>query len=84
MPTDLSPRSAASAMVLPPTGASTPWQGEQLKSACPFGIYTGSIGFISGASTQVAYVYKKLGGDIVDIELTVDNVYAAYEEAVLE
>jgi hypothetical protein len=32
----------------------------------------------------VAYVYKKLGGDVVDIELTPANVYAAYEEAVLE
>jgi hypothetical protein len=50
----------------------------------PFGIYTGSADFISGASDQVAYVYKKLGGDVVDIELTPSNVYAAYEEAVLE
>jgi hypothetical protein len=32
----------------------------------------------------VAYVYKKLGGDVVDIELTPSNVYASYEEAVLE
>ena len=84
MPTDLSPRSQHSAIVLPPTGASSPAAGVALQEACPFGIYTGSLGFISGASTQVAYVYKKLGGDIVDIELTVDNVYAAYEEAVLE
>jgi hypothetical protein len=29
-------------------------------------------------------VYKKLGGDVVDIELTPGNVYSAYEEAVLE
>ena len=47
-------------------------------------MYTGSAAFISGASLQVAYVYKKLGGDVVDIELTPSNVYAAYEEAVLE
>jgi hypothetical protein len=40
--------------------------------------------FISGAADQVAYTYKKLGGDVLDIELTVGNVYAAYEEAVLE
>ena len=39
---------------------------------------------MSGASDQVAYTYKKLGGDVVDIELTPSNVYAAYEEAVLE
>jgi len=55
-----------------------------VSAAVPFGIYTGSAAFRSGASDQVAYVYKKLGGDVVDIELTPANVYAAYEEAVLE
>ena len=55
----------------------------------PFGIY-GSGGplesqyFASGASDQVAFTYKKLGGDVLDIELTEGNVFAAYEEAVLE
>ena len=53
-------------------------------TAVPFGIYTASVDFLSGASLQVNYVYKKLGGDVVDIELTPANVYAAYEEAVLE
>jgi len=47
-------------------------------------MYNGSEDFVSGAAFQVAYVYKKLGGDVVDIELTTANVYAAYEEAVLE
>ncbi len=32
----------------------------------------------------MAYTYKKLGGDVLDIELKADNVYAAYEEACLE
>ena len=55
----------------------------------PFGIY-GSGGplesqyFASGASDQVAFTYKRLGGDVLDIELTEGNVFAAYEEAVLE
>jgi hypothetical protein len=40
--------------------------------------------FISGAVDQVSYVYKKLGGDVLDLEITEGNVYAAYEEAVLE
>ena len=40
--------------------------------------------FLAGASDQVAYTFKKLGGDVLDIELTVGNVYSAYEEAVLE
>ena len=40
--------------------------------------------FVSGAVDQVAYVYQKLGGEILDIELSEYQVYAAYEEAVLE
>ena len=79
MPRDLSPKSQTSAIILTSTGSV-----EQVASAVPFGIYTGSAAFRSGASAQVAYVYKKLGGDVVDIELTPANVYAAYEEAVLE
>ena len=79
MPTNLNPVSTTSAVVLTSTGSVTDVSG-----ACPFGIYTGSVAFLSGATDQVAYVYKKLGGDVVDIELTTANVYAAYEEAVLE
>ena len=79
MPTDLSPRSETSAVVLPSTGSYS-----LVSAGLPFGMYTGSVEFLSGAVTQVAYTYKKLGGDVVDIELTPSNVYAAYEEAVLE
>ena len=79
MPTNLSPVSQTSAVILPSTGSTTAVTG-----AVPFGVYTGSAAFLSGASAQVSYVYKKLGGDVVDIELTPANVYAAYEEAVLE
>ena len=45
---------------------------------------TAANAFISGAVDQVAYVYQKLGGDILDIELSEYQVYAAYEESVLE
>jgi hypothetical protein len=79
MPTNLSPASTTSAVILPVTGTAL-----NVSGAVPFGIYTGSSDFLSGAADQVAYVYKKLGGDVLDIELTADNVYAAYEEAVLE
>ena len=79
MPTNLNPKSQTSAIVLPATGTAG-----DVASAVPFGIYTGSSDFISGAMLQVPYTYKKLGGDVVDIELTAENVYAAYEEAVLE
>ena len=79
MPTNLNPKSTTSAIVLTSTGSAA-----NVGAAVPFGIYTGSVDFLSGASLQVNYVYKKLGGDVVDIELTPANVYAAYEEAVLE
>lgn len=79
MPTNLNPISQTSAVILPSTGSTT-----EVSGAVPFGVYTGSVAFLSGASAQVSYVYKKLGGDVVDIELTPANVYAAYEEAVLE
>lgn len=79
MPTNLSPKSTTSAIILTSTGSAA-----NVGSAVPFGIYTGSVDFLSGAALQVNYVYKKLGGDVVDIELTPANVYSAYEEAVLE
>jgi hypothetical protein len=75
----LSPSSTTSAVRLPITGTST-----HVASVVPFGIYTSSADFLAGASDQVAYTYKKLGGDVLDIELSASNVYAAYEEAVLE
>ena len=75
----LTPVSTISAVVLPSAGTLS-----DVVAALPFGIYSSSPAFISGATDQVAYVYKKLGGDILDIELTTGNVYAAYEESVLE
>ena len=84
----LTPKSQTSAIVLPVTG--THANVNSTSNPLPFGVYTGAGGsqtstdFVSGAVDQVAYVYKKLGGDVLDIELTEYQVYAAYEEAVLE
>ena len=81
----LTPASTLSAVILPVTG-----NVDNVNSAVPYKIYSDSTApmysgeFISGAVDQVSYVYKKLGGDVLDIELTEGNVYAAYEEAVLE
>ena len=75
----LTPVSTTSAITLPSTGSAA-----SVAANCPIGVYTGSTDFLSGASDQVAYTYQKLGGDILDIELTTGSVYAAYEEAVLE
>jgi len=75
----LSPSSTTSAVRLPATGTAG-----HVASVVPFGMYTGSAEFLEGAAAQVAYTYKKLGGDVLDIELSSSNVYAAYEESVLE
>jgi len=74
----LTPTSTVSAITLPATGSRT-----DVTASLPIGVYTGEQ-FISGAVDQVSYTYRKLGGDVLDIELTTRNVYAAYEEAVLE
>jgi len=74
----LTPESTLSKVILPATGAHS-----DVISTLPYGIYS-TDAFISGAVDQVAYTYKKLGGDVLDVELTVGNVYTSYEEAVLE
>jgi len=77
----LTPSSAVSAIVLPVTGTHS--NVNSTTNPLPFGIYT-STAFVSGAVDEVAYVYKKLGGDVLDIEITEYQVYAAYEESILE
>jgi len=82
---DLTPLSNSSKVILPITG--TPDNVNASSNPLPFGFYMqgpDSAAFASGAADQVSFVYKKLGGDVLDIELTQYNVYAAYEEAVLE
>lgn len=81
----LTPASTTSAIVLTSTGSVSDVNG-----LVPYKIYSDSSAvlysteFLQGAKDQVSYVYKKLGGDVLDIELTAGNVYTAYEEAVLE
>ena len=50
---------------------------EASTNSYPFNIaeYSTDQYFLSGAAEQVAYVYKMLGGDVLDIELTNQNVY---------
>ena len=75
----LTPSQTTSAITVPITGTAT-----DVSSTLPLGIYAAETSFLSGACDQVAYTYKKLGGDILDIEIKADTVYANYEEAVLE
>ena len=92
---DLTPSSQTSAIALPVTGSTT--NVDSSSNPLPLGIYTVPTGtatspwnadqiayFKKGAADQVAYVYKKLGGDVLDLEITEYQVYAAYEEACLE
>ena len=86
---DLSPKSQQSKIALPEQGDT-----DNVDSAdypLPLGVYTSNFWedyqiseFKRGAADQVSYVYKKLGGDVLDLEITEAQVYAAYEESVLE
>ena len=85
----LTPASNTSVSILPVTGNTD--NVNTTANPLPYGIYVAkastsaaATAFKEGASDQVAYVYQKLGGDILDLELTEYQVYAAYEEAVLE
>jgi len=50
----------------------------------PMGVYSSNNTFLSGAAAQIAFVYQRLGGDILDIEIKNEMVYSSYEEACLE
>ena len=83
----LSPAQSAPTNILPETGSIT---DAQTVINYPYGLYADSSSplydgnFISGAIDQVNYTYRKLGGDVLDVELTQKNIFAAYEESVLE
>jgi hypothetical protein len=76
---DLTPTSTQSAITLPASGTIT-----DVADTLAIGFYKTINTFLTGATAQVAYTYKRLGGDVLDIELTAQNVYNHYEEAVLE
>ena len=75
---DLTPVSTVSAITLPEQGTSS-----DVVDSLAIGYYT-TDAFVTGAVAQVAYTYKRLGGDVLDIEITAKNVYNHYEEACLE
>lgn len=81
---NLTPTATTSAITLPSSVSTSATLERHIKSACSIGAYTGSLGFLTGAAAQVSYTYKKLGGDILDLEITSGSVFANYEEATLE
>jgi hypothetical protein len=84
----LTPASNSSKSILAATGTIN----NITTSSLPLGVYVNSEYwsatqinlFKQGAAEQVAFVYKRLGGDVLDIEIVESQVYAAYEEATLE
>jgi hypothetical protein len=74
----LTPTSTTSAIILPEDGVEA-----DVAATLAIGFYS-TDAFLSGAASQVAYTHKRLGGDVLDIELTAKNVYNHYEEACLE
>lgn len=74
----LTPKQNASVSVLPVTGTAS-----NVIPALATSAYS-SDDFVSGALDQVTYTYRKLGGDVLDLEIKEESVYAAYEEACLE
>jgi hypothetical protein len=50
----------------------------------PFGIYDSDTSFQSDANGMVRFVYAKLGGNVLNVEIRNKDVYAAFEEASLE
>lgn len=83
----LTPISQTSTVVLPSTGSLTV---ASASTNYPYAVYVDTssdlydANFVTGAVEQVAFTFRKLGGDILDIELDEKNIYAAYEESVLE
>ena len=73
----LTPSQTTSVITLPITGTTA-----VASITTPLGMYSGETDFLSGAYDQVAYTYKKLGGDILDIELTEHSFLKDQESAV--
>ena len=53
-------------------------------SPTPFSIYDSESDFITDADSMVTFVKRKLGDDILSVELTKKQIWANFEEATLE
>ena len=50
----------------------------------PFGIFDEDVQFQNEADAMVTFVKRKLGDDILSVELTKKQVWACFEESFLE
>jgi hypothetical protein len=56
----------------------------QTLNPTPFGFFDADPGFIAEADNMVTFVKRKLGDDVLSVELTKKQIWACFEEAVLE
>ena len=69
----LTPVSQTSKVILPTGSIASEAEAAQF----PFSVYTDNQYFLTGASDQVAYTFHKLGGDVLDIELTKEQILSS-------
>ena len=55
-----------------------------ISNPTPFGIFDAESSFITDADKMVTFVKRKLGDDILSVELTKKQIWASFEEATLE
>ena len=53
-------------------------------SPTPFGIFDSEKDFIIDANSMVTFVKRKLGDDILSVELTNKQIWMSFEEAALD
>jgi|TARA_R110001592_G_scaffold328166_2_gene609582 hypothetical protein len=56
----------------------------QITNPTPFGFYDAEGDFVTEADNMVTFVKRKMGDDILSVELTKKQIFGAFEEAVLE
>ncbi len=56
----------------------------QITNPTPFGVYDNETEFKTEADNMVVFVKRKMGDDILSVELTKKQIFANFEEAVLE
>ena len=56
----------------------------QITNPTPFGFYDAEGDFITEADNMVTFIKRKMGDDILSVELTKKQIFGAFEEAVLE
>lgn len=57
---------------------------QEVTSPTPFGIYDDDSHFVEDANSMLLYVRRRLGDDVMSVELTNKQIWANFEEAVLE